>query len=99
MSLRFRLFPQLFPIKYILLYQFQKWITDEVDKPFDDDIYQEVSNRLEYSEEPREIKDQSIDALNDLIEKLRVWSITDSHCPLLVLKVSSLSSLPRWQLQ
>jgi hypothetical protein len=51
--------------------KFQKLITDEIDKLYNEDVYQEVLKRPEYSQEPREIKDQIIEALDDLIERLK----------------------------
>ena len=50
--------------------QFQELITSEIDKLFDDTVYQEVLERPEYSQEPDEIKKQMVEALKDLIEEL-----------------------------
>ena len=50
--------------------EFKKVITDEVDKLYDDTIREEVLKRPQYSQEPRVIKDQIVDALYALIGRL-----------------------------
>ncbi len=50
--------------------EFQKVIVAEIDKLFDQDVYDEVLERPEYSQEPDEIKEQIVDALTDLIGEL-----------------------------
>jgi hypothetical protein len=54
-----------------LIPNYQRLITAEVDKLYDQDVHDEVLDRPEYSHEPDEIKEQIIDAPNDLIERLR----------------------------
>ena len=51
--------------------EFQKIISAEVDRYFDNKILQKVLKRPEYSQEPDEIREQIVDALNDLINELR----------------------------
>ncbi len=53
-----------------LIHNQQTLIATEVDKLSDQDVRDEVLERPEYSQEPSEIKEQIIDALNDLIERL-----------------------------
>jgi hypothetical protein len=50
--------------------EFQRLIRREVDKYFNKEIYKQVLERPEYSQEPSEIKEQIVDALNDLIREL-----------------------------
>jgi hypothetical protein len=49
--------------------EFQRLIRREVDKYFKE-IYKQVLERPEYSQGPSEIKEQIVDALNDLIREL-----------------------------
>lgn len=53
-----------------LIPNYQRLIVAEVDKLYDHDVHDEVLDRPEYSQEPDEIKEQIVDALNDLIERL-----------------------------
>jgi hypothetical protein len=53
-----------------LIPNYQRLITAEVDKLYHQDVHDDVLDRPEYSQEPDEIKEQIIDALNDLIERL-----------------------------
>ena len=50
--------------------EFQRLIRREVDKYFNKEIYKQVLERPEYSQEPSQIKEQIVDALNDLIREL-----------------------------
>ena len=59
-----------YALQLIPFEQFQKLITSEIDKLYDEDVHQEVLARPEYSQEPDEIKGQIIAALKDLIEEL-----------------------------
>lgn len=53
-----------------LIPNYQRLITAEVDKLYDPDVHDAVLARPEYSQEPYEIKEQIIDELNKLIERL-----------------------------
>ena len=50
--------------------EFERLITTEIDKLYDEDIHDEVLARPEYSQDPDEIKEQIKQALRDLIEEL-----------------------------
>ena len=49
---------------------FEIIVRSEVDKLYKQDIREQVLKRPEYSQEPSEIKEQIVDALNDLITEL-----------------------------
>jgi hypothetical protein len=50
-----------------LIPNYQRLITAEVDKLYDQNIRDQVLEQPEYSQEPKEIRRQIVDALNDLI--------------------------------
>ena len=51
--------------------QFQKLLLAEVDKLFDKKVHDKVLARPKYSQKPREIRSQIVDALNDLIDDFK----------------------------